>query len=438
MIYEFKNDERAGRDAHRRRHQSVTGPAGRSSRSRPAARRTSRSSTSSSRPSSSPTDPAAAPARLLASADAIRHRGRWAGIALVLRLGGGVRVRLAVRPAGLRSRGRLAGPVVLAVRCSGRAWPGSGCWRPRSVGAASGRLDRRGGRRRARAGRPVRRQLRDLLRGPRDRVALAGGADRLHLPGVVVAVLSCARPPARGPAGVDRARDRAGRRRPRDRWHPRTRCRRSAACCCPRLAAHLRGVDRARGRALGRAARDGRPRPTTAGRPRRGDRADDDRDRGASTGAGPCSAAARSSRPDPVGGLGRAPRRRRRLDVHRDPDVLRRGAADRGGAGLARSARSSRSGRSRWPRSAVRRRPDTGPAGRRGPDHRRRGDGPDRVRARERAAGPRSASPTSDRSAATGGREHGPRPVAHERAVRAEADEPEPELDGGAAITAAS
>ena len=119
----------------------------------------------------------------------LMDRRRATGVALVLVVGRRVRLRVAVRPAGLRGGRRLADAVGLAVPVRGR---------PRLVLAvAVGRPARRpararppGGRRGARAGRPVRRQLGHVLRRARDRLALAGRARSSIIYPVIVAVLS--------------------------------------------------------------------------------------------------------------------------------------------------------------------------------------------------------------------------------------------------------
>ena len=112
--------------------------------------------------------PGAAPVRLLASAGVVRRRGRWPGSPS----SSSPRPRSAparCSPSRSTASGRrLARPLVLAVRVRGR--PGLAL-AARLAGAAprpprDGPPRRRG---RARAGCPVRRQLRDVLRGPRDR-----------------------------------------------------------------------------------------------------------------------------------------------------------------------------------------------------------------------------------------------------------------------------
>ena len=139
-----------------------------------------------------------------------------------------------------------------------------------------------------------------------------------------------------------------------------------------------------------------------------------------------------AARPDPVGGLGRAHRRRCRGDVHRDPDVLRGRAAGRAPPTPRSSARPSRSGRSPWPRSCSRVAltpvqlvggafilagvviAQTGPVARAG--------------AGARTCASRTSDGSSAGSASRPGAQDRPRAAGDEADVRAEPDEPEAEL----------
>ena len=197
-------------------------------------------------------------------------RRRLGGVALILRLGRGIRVRLAVRPAGLRGRRRLAR----------RSRPGGSCSGRPGLALAAGLADpatrppRRstGGRsRRARCSA----SCTSATRGPTTRRSRPcspslAGADRLHLPGARRGRHAALRPAPRGPAGVDRAR--------RSRW-PGSRS--TIGGIDPDDAPPLSGLvlvvasmliyvglDRAGGPAVGRTARRGRRRVRSAA-PRR-------------------------------------------------------------------------------------------------------------------------------------------------------------------------
>ena len=210
--------------------------------------------------------------------------------------------------------------------------------------------------------------------------AVARGADRLHLPGDRRRAVAAVRPAARGPAAVDRARrSRSSASSSRSAGSTRRCPPLSGLVADRRLAGHLLGLDRPVGAAVRRAARD---RSASDGR-RRGadaaaaDRADDDRRPRPCTGSAALVAgrAARARPSIPADGVARAGRRRRRRDVRRDPDVLRRGAADRGGPGGARQhGRADLDDHARG--DPVRRVARADPARRRGAHPRRRADRP--------------------------------------------------------------
>ena len=197
--------------------------------------------------------------------------------------------------------------------------------------------------------------------GARDGLAGLAGLIVYMYP-VFVAVLSIRFAPAAARAGGAwiALGHRARRRRPGPRRHRPDRGaagqRRHPAG--RRVVAHLRGLDhRSSARLVGRAAGPARERgyrPTRVGPAAAATTAHhDDRD-------GRRLSAARGPRERPAGRcpaeIPAAPGRVSSAigvvcDVHRDPGVLRRGAADRRRPGRRSSARSSRSGRSSSPRS---------------------------------------------------------------------------------------
>ena len=166
------------------------------------------------------------------------------------RIRGRVRVGFALRAARVRERRRLARAVLVAlpVRRDAVLDLARGFSDATARAAPTGPPDHR---RVPRAGRPVRRQLGDVLRLARDRLAAAGRTHRLRLPGAGRGGLAAGRPAAGGTPGVAVAGHRVDRHGADHRWHrPRRRAAGLGADPGVRVDDHLHDLDRARGASL--------------------------------------------------------------------------------------------------------------------------------------------------------------------------------------------
>ncbi len=302
------------------------------------------------------------------------------------RLGGRVRLRVALRPAGLRGRRRLADAVGLAVPVRRRAHLGF-LVAVRRIGARPPRPGSPGDRR----WRSVWASCTSAIPGrttPRSRPS------RRRWPALIVYLYPahrrrrCRSGSAIGCRAGGRGSPWASRSSASS-WPSVASTRRGAAGQRPRCSPSPRASSTRSGSSSprGSPASDARPSATTSGRRRFGDRRRVALMMTATAASywvvGPRDRPTGAARPDPGGGLGRAHRRRRRRDVHRDPDVLRGRPAGRRGAGLAhRHGRADLDDRPRG--DPVLGRPDADPARRRRVHPGRRGHRPDRAGA-ERA-----------------------------------------------------